>query len=38
MPNKKAKYTIIYSHGNANDLGGIYPFLKEWQKLKIQVI
>ena len=32
LPNKKAKYTIIYSHGNGDDLGVIYPFLKELQE------
>ena len=32
LPNKKAKYTIIFSHGNAEDLGRIYPFLKKLQE------
>jgi hypothetical protein len=27
--NKHAKYTILVSHGNAEDLGFIYPFLQE---------
>lgn len=29
LPNPKAKYTIIYSHGNAEDLGINLPFLKD---------
>ena len=27
LANPQAKYTIIYSHGNAEDLGTLYPFL-----------
>ena len=27
LPNKKAKYTILVSHGNAEDLGTMLPFL-----------
>jgi abhydrolase domain-containing protein 17 len=29
FPNPQAKYTILYSHGNAEDLGGILWVLKE---------
>jgi len=28
LPNKKAKYTILVSHGNAEDLGMVLPFLR----------
>lgn len=28
LPNKKAKYTILVSHGNAEDLGTVMPFLR----------
>lgn len=28
LPNKKAKYTLLVSHGNADDLGKIMPLLK----------
>jgi len=28
LPNKKAKYTVLVSHGNAEDLGTIMPFLR----------
>jgi fermentation-respiration switch protein FrsA (DUF1100 family) len=27
LPNEKAKYTLLVSHGNAEDLGTLYPFL-----------
>jgi abhydrolase domain-containing protein 17 len=29
FPNSQAKYTILYSHGNAEDLGGILWLLRE---------
>jgi len=32
LKNPKAKYTILYSHGNAEDLGDILPFLKEYSE------
>lgn len=28
LPNKNSKYTILVSHGNAEDLGFMYPFLQ----------
>jgi abhydrolase domain-containing protein 17 len=31
LPNKKAKYTILVSHGNAEDIGYMYPFLQAIQ-------
>lgn len=32
LPNINAKYTILYSHGNAEDLGAIEPFLENLQR------
>lgn len=32
LPNEEAKYTLLYHHGNAEDLGHIYPHLQELQK------
>jgi fermentation-respiration switch protein FrsA (DUF1100 family) len=29
LPNEKAKYTLLVSHGNAEDIGRILPFLQE---------
>jgi len=29
LPNKDAKYTILFSHGNAEDLGYLMPFLRD---------
>jgi len=29
LPNPKASYTILYSHGNAEDLGDIKPYLEQ---------
>jgi fermentation-respiration switch protein FrsA (DUF1100 family) len=29
LPNPKAKYTILVSHGNAEDIGYMYPLLEE---------
>ncbi|MCK4608499.1 MAG: alpha/beta hydrolase [Gammaproteobacteria bacterium] len=31
LPNKNAKYTLLVSHGNAEDLGMLMPFLRELQ-------
>jgi len=31
LPNKKAQYTILFSHGNKEDLGSKMPFLKQLQ-------
>ena len=31
LPNKKAKYTLLVSHGNAEDIGHLWPFLQEMQ-------
>jgi len=30
LPNAEAKYTVLVSHGNAEDLGYIMPFLKQF--------
>lgn len=32
LPNPKAKYTILFSHGNGEDLGSISLFLKTYQQ------
>jgi len=37
LPNPKATYTILYSHGNAEDLGDMLPMLRELQKLGFAV-
>lgn len=31
LPNKTSKYTLLVSHGNAEDIGYILPFLREMQ-------
>lgn len=37
LANKSAKYTILYSHGNAEDLGDILPVLQEIQNMGFTV-
>jgi fermentation-respiration switch protein FrsA (DUF1100 family) len=37
LPNPTAKYTIIYAHGNAEDLGDIKPILQKLNKLDFNV-
>lgn len=32
LPNEQAKYTILFSHGNAEDLGTLLPFLQEYHR------
>lgn len=32
LPNKNAKYTILVSHGNAEDLGTMLPFLEKFKE------
>jgi pimeloyl-ACP methyl ester carboxylesterase len=32
FPHAKAKRTVLYSHGNAEDLGNIYAMLNQYQK------
>lgn len=32
LPNKEAKYTVLLSHGNYEDLGTVMPFLQHFQK------
>jgi hypothetical protein len=32
LPNRQAKFTVLYSHGNAEDLGHVFPFLRQYQK------
>ncbi len=31
LPNPQARYTVLYSHGNAEDLGTLKPFLYDYQ-------
>lgn len=38
LPNEKAQFTIIYSHGNAEDLGLIKPWLHELNALGFNVL
>lgn len=37
LPNNKARYTILYSHGNAIDLGQLYPILEEIRSMGFSV-
>src|SRR5439155_21231421 len=37
LPNEKAKYTILYSHGNAEDIGDIRPMLDGLKNLGFSV-
>ena len=32
LPNPEARYTILYSHGNAEDLGDIEPILRQYHQ------
>lgn len=37
LPNPQAKYTILYSHGNAEDLGDILPRLYQLRDLGVNI-
>jgi fermentation-respiration switch protein FrsA (DUF1100 family) len=37
LPNVKASFTLLYSHGNAEDLGDVLPYLQQLQKLGFSV-
>jgi abhydrolase domain-containing protein 17 len=37
-PNPKAQYTILYSHGNGETLGDIYPYLLQLKNLGFNVV
>lgn len=37
LPNDKTHYTILYSHGNAIDLGQLYPILEEIRAMGFSV-
>lgn len=37
LPNPKATYTLLYSHGNAEDLGMIQPVLEHFKQLGFSV-
>lgn len=32
LPTDKAGFTVLYSHGNAEDLGHILPYLRRYQE------
>lgn len=38
IPNPTSKYVVIYSHGNAEDLGVLYPFLQMLHNWGLSVI
>ena len=38
LPNENAKYTLLYCHGNAEDLGTIYPHLTNLQRCGFAVL
>jgi fermentation-respiration switch protein FrsA (DUF1100 family) len=38
LPNPKANYTILYSHGNAEDLSNVYPMLQQLHALGFSVL
>jgi abhydrolase domain-containing protein 17 len=38
LPAPAAQYTLLYSHGNAQDLGDIRPILEELRSLKLNVL
>jgi pimeloyl-ACP methyl ester carboxylesterase len=38
LPNDKARYTVLYSHGNAEDLGGLWPILEEIRRWGFSVL
>ncbi len=33
-----AEYTLLFSHGNAEDLGGVLPFMRQFQPLGYSVL
>ncbi|MCT7948656.1 alpha/beta hydrolase [Ancylothrix sp. C2] len=37
LPNAKASFTVLYSHGNAEDLGDIRPYLQQLHRLGFSV-
>jgi len=37
LPNEQADYTLFYCHGNAEDLGSIYPLLQAFHKRGLSV-
>lgn len=38
LPNDEARYTILFSHGNAEDLGHVLPFLEAIRDLGFSVV
>jgi len=38
LPNREAGYTLLYGHGNAEDLGGVHPLLLRLRELGFSVL
>jgi fermentation-respiration switch protein FrsA (DUF1100 family) len=38
LENPDAKYTILFSHGNAEDLGNVVPFMRQFHELGYSVL
>jgi len=38
LENPTAKYTLLFSHGNAEDLGNVVPFMRQFQQLGYSVL
>jgi fermentation-respiration switch protein FrsA (DUF1100 family) len=38
LPNADSRYTILYSHGNAEDLGHVFPLLEQMRDLGFAVV
>lgn len=38
LENPRAKHTILFSHGNAEDLGNVVPFMRQFQLLGYSVL
>jgi hypothetical protein len=38
LPNPAARYTILYSHGNAEDIGDLLPMLETMQRSGFAVL
>lgn len=38
MPNPETQYTLLFSHGNGEDLSRVYPFLVEYYKDRFSVL
>lgn len=38
LPNATARHTLFYFHGNAEDLGDVWPLLQQWQEAGFAVL